>query len=64
MIQPLLQINGKAQNVAAQLVEMLIDVGIKRIYAVAGDSINAVNDAVRPTPKNERNTASQSSKLT
>lgn len=36
-----------AQNVAEQLVEMLIAAGIKRIYAVTGDSLNEVNDAVR-----------------
>ncbi|NCD71441.1 thiamine pyrophosphate-dependent enzyme [Mucilaginibacter agri] len=38
-----------AQNVAEQLVEMLISAGIKRIYAVTGDSLNEVNDAVRRT---------------
>ncbi|MCJ8212028.1 thiamine pyrophosphate-dependent enzyme [Mucilaginibacter sp. RS28] len=36
-----------AQNVAEQLVEMLIQAGVKRIYAVTGDSLNEVNDAVR-----------------
>ncbi|QJD96712.1 ubiquinone-dependent pyruvate dehydrogenase [Mucilaginibacter robiniae] len=36
-----------AKNVAEQLVEMLIAAGIKRIYAVTGDSLNEVNDAVR-----------------
>ncbi|HEY8929237.1 MAG TPA: thiamine pyrophosphate-dependent enzyme [Mucilaginibacter sp.] len=36
-----------AKNVADQLVEMLADAGIKRIYAVTGDSLNHVNDAVR-----------------
>jgi pyruvate dehydrogenase (quinone) len=36
-----------AQNVAEQLVEMLIAAGVKRIYAVTGDSLNEVNDAVR-----------------
>jgi pyruvate dehydrogenase (quinone) len=34
-------------NVADQLVEMLVNAGIKRIYAVTGDSLNEVNDAVR-----------------
>ena len=29
------------------LVDMLVEAGIKRIYAVAGDSINELNDAVR-----------------
>ncbi len=36
-----------AKNVADQLVEMLVAAGIKRIYAVTGDSLNNVNDAVR-----------------
>jgi pyruvate dehydrogenase (quinone) len=36
-----------AQNVAEQLVEMLIAAGVKRIYAVTGDSLNEINDAVR-----------------
>jgi pyruvate dehydrogenase (quinone) len=34
-------------NVADQLVTMLVNAGIKRIYAVTGDSLNEVNDAVR-----------------
>lgn len=38
-------------KVAEQLVEMLIDAGIKRIYAVTGDSLNEVNDAVRRSGK-------------
>ncbi|MBS7564275.1 ubiquinone-dependent pyruvate dehydrogenase [Mucilaginibacter sp. Bleaf8] len=36
-----------AKKVAEQVVEMLIDAGVKRIYAVTGDSLNHVNDAVR-----------------
>jgi len=36
-----------AKNVADQLVQMLVSAGIKRIYAVTGDSLNQVNDAVR-----------------
>jgi pyruvate dehydrogenase (quinone) len=36
-----------AKIVADQLVEMLVNAGIKRIYAVTGDSLNEVNDAVR-----------------
>lgn len=35
------------KNVAEQLVEMLVEVGVKRIYAVTGDSLNYFNDAVR-----------------
>ena len=38
-----------AKNVAEQLVDMLIAAGVKRIYAVTGDSLNEVNDAVRRT---------------
>ncbi len=36
-----------SKKVADQLVETLVDAGIKRIYAVTGDSLNEVNDAVR-----------------
>ncbi|MDB5132458.1 MAG: pyruvate oxidase [Mucilaginibacter sp.] len=36
-----------AKSVADQLVEMLVNAGVKRIYAVTGDSLNKVNDAVR-----------------
>jgi pyruvate dehydrogenase (quinone) len=36
-----------AKSVADQMVEMLVNAGIKRIYAVTGDSLNEVNDAVR-----------------
>lgn len=36
-----------AKKVAEQLVEMLVEAGVKRIYAVTGDSLNEVNDAVR-----------------
>lgn len=36
-----------SKKVAEQLVEMLIEAGIKRIYAVTGDSLNELNDAVR-----------------
>jgi pyruvate dehydrogenase (quinone) len=36
-----------SKKVADQLVEMLVDAGVKRIYAVTGDSLNHVNDAVR-----------------
>jgi pyruvate dehydrogenase (quinone) len=35
------------KSVADQLVEMLAEAGIKRIYAVTGDSLNHINDAVR-----------------
>lgn len=36
-----------SKNIAEQLIEMLADAGIKRIYAVTGDSLNRINDAVR-----------------
>src|SRR5699024_5317301 len=34
-------------NIADVLVEMLYNAGVRRIYAVTGDSLNPVNDAVR-----------------
>ncbi len=36
-----------SKKVAEQLVETLVQSGVKRIYAVTGDSLNEVNDAVR-----------------
>lgn len=39
-----------AKKVAEQLVETLSEAGVRRIYAVTGDSLNEVNEAVR---KNE-----------
>lgn len=36
-----------SKTVAEQLVEMLADAGIERVYAVTGDSLNEVNDAIR-----------------
>ena len=36
-----------AKKVAEQLVDMLAAAGVKRIYAVTGDSLNEINDAVR-----------------
>ncbi|HET8838952.1 MAG TPA: thiamine pyrophosphate-dependent enzyme [Flavobacteriaceae bacterium] len=35
------------KKVADQLVEMLVNAGVKRVYAVTGDSLNPVNDAIR-----------------
>jgi pyruvate dehydrogenase (quinone) len=35
-----------SKKVAEQLVEMLVNAGIKRVYAVTGDSLNELNDAV------------------
>ncbi|PUZ27567.1 pyruvate dehydrogenase (quinone) [Chitinophaga costaii] len=40
-----------SKNVADQLVEMLVESGVKRIYAVTGDSLNEMNDAVRRSGK-------------
>lgn len=39
-----------AKNVSDQLVEMLVQAGIKRIYAVTGDSLNHLNDSVQRHP--------------
>lgn len=36
-----------AKKVAEQLVDMLVDAGIERIYAVTGDSLNFLNDAIK-----------------
>jgi pyruvate dehydrogenase (quinone) len=36
-----------SKNVSDHIVEMLVEAGVKRIYAVTGDSLNPVNDAVR-----------------
>lgn len=40
-----------AKNVAEQIVETLVESGIKRVYAVAGDSLNEFNDAIRRNGK-------------
>src|ERR1700709_752938 len=40
-----------AKKVADQIVEMLISNNVKRIYAVTGDSLNELNDAVRRNGK-------------
>ncbi|MEO8238248.1 MAG: thiamine pyrophosphate-dependent enzyme [Flavobacterium sp.] len=37
--------------VAEQLVEMLVEAGVKRVYAVTGDSLNYFNDAIRRNGK-------------
>jgi pyruvate dehydrogenase (quinone) len=34
-------------KVADLLVTMLVNAGVKRVYAVTGDSLNPVNDAIR-----------------
>src|ERR1700761_2434181 len=38
-------------NIADQIVEMLVENGVKRFYAVAGDSLNQQNDAIRRNGK-------------
>lgn len=35
------------KKVADQIIEMMVENGVKRIYAVTGDSLNELNDAVR-----------------
>jgi len=40
-----------SKNVSDQLVETLVTAGIKRIYAVTGDSLNHVNEAVQRNGK-------------
>lgn len=42
-----------SNNVSDQLVDMLVQAGIKRVYAVTGDSLNFVNDAIRRSGKLE-----------
>jgi pyruvate dehydrogenase (quinone) len=36
-----------SKNISDQIVAMLLEAGVKRVYAVTGDSLNPVNDAVR-----------------
>src|SRR5690349_19562631 len=36
-----------AKTVSDKIVEMLVNAGVKRIYAITGDSLNPINDAVR-----------------
>ncbi len=40
-----------SKKVADHLVEMLVENGVKRIYAVTGDSLIVLNDAVRRSGK-------------
>ena len=41
------KIKNMSKNVSDQLVEMLVQAGVKRVYAITGDSLNPVNDAIR-----------------
>ncbi|MDE7443435.1 MAG: ubiquinone-dependent pyruvate dehydrogenase [Muribaculaceae bacterium] len=43
--------NKTPKTVADQVVEMIADAGIKHLYAITGDSLNEVNDAVRRNGK-------------
>jgi pyruvate dehydrogenase (quinone) len=38
---------GKKQTVADQLVEVLVQAGVQRIYGIVGDSLTAFSDAIR-----------------
>ena len=40
-----------AKKIAEQLIETLVESGVERIYAVTGDSLNEVNEAVRKNNK-------------
>jgi pyruvate dehydrogenase (quinone) len=41
------------QKVAEALVQTLIEAGVKRVYGVAGDSLNGMTDTVRKSDKVE-----------
>jgi pyruvate dehydrogenase (quinone) len=38
---------GKKKTVAEQLVEILVQAGVQRVYGIVGDSLNAFTDAIR-----------------
>ena len=40
-----------AKKIAEQLIDTLVESGVERIYAVTGDSLNEVNEAVRKNNK-------------
>jgi len=40
-----------SKNVSDQLVETLVEAGIQRIYAITGDSLNHLNEAVHHNGK-------------
>ena len=40
-------ITAMAKKIAEQLIDTLVKSGVERIYAVTGDSLNEVNEAVR-----------------
>src|SRR5258705_148798 len=41
------------KTVAAQLVDVLAEAGVRRIYGVAGDSLNGITDSIRKTQQLE-----------
>ncbi len=45
--------SNNPRTVADQVVEMIADAGVKHLYAITGDSLNDVNDAVRRNGKIE-----------
>lgn len=47
IIQFINQIKVMLKKVAEQVVDTLIEAGVKRMYAVTGDSLNEINEAVR-----------------
>ena len=44
-------ITAMAKKIAEQLIDTLVESGVERIYAVTGDSLNEVNEAVRKNNK-------------
>ena len=42
-----------AKKIAEQLIDTLVKSGVERIYAVTGDSLNEVNEAVRKNDQNK-----------
>ncbi|XVU23897.1 pyruvate dehydrogenase [Actinoplanes sp. CA-054009] len=38
---------GRSQTVADQLVEVLVQAGVRHIYGIVGDSLNSLSDAIR-----------------
>ena len=38
----------RAERVADVLVDTLVNAGVRRVYGVAGDSLNGITDSIRP----------------
>lgn len=49
-------ITAMAKKIAEQLIDTLVKSGVERIYAVTGDSLNEVNEAVRKKRSNKMDT--------